>query len=560
MKPDYWKNLSAEEQDWISAYLNGAIGPESFEALQDRMVSSPELRATIRRCLAIDDSLREFAEDSLAASSGNSVASWTSGEPKTVAFPTSKVSKGRRIFPIAIAAGLAFLLGLAFMFVAFRPNVSPAIAATDEPSAEGFAVLTRLFDAEWTTNEVRHEGDTLGAEMFQLASGTAEIQFFSGATMTVEGPSQISLKSAWEASCLEGAVRMQVPPAARGFKLHAPSSEIIDLGTEFGLVVREDKSHVEVIDGEIALRHRDEKETILEKGDALGLPLEGPSEKVAKGQVSFPDANRFGSRAIKQKQDDFERWKSHRNSLAKDERLIAYYTFDQDSSQPLVPNLAIPRNPKLDGATILAGRVDGRWAGMKQALEFRRPGSRVRVNLPGEFSAFTFVTWVRIDSLDRWYNALFMADSYETGEPHWQIREDGSMMVSVMVDDSRTNPKNPDGPPIRFQRLYFSPPMWEPSMSGQWLNLASVFDPENKRVSHYVNGERISREAIKPEHHIDQLRIGNAEIGNWGQPFREDPVFAIRNLNGRMDEIAIFNAALQDKEIASLYERSRTSR
>ena len=197
---------------------------------------------------------------------------------------------------------------------------------------------------------------------------------------------------------------------------------------------------------------------------------------------------------------------------------------------------------------------------MKQALEFRRPGSRVRVNLPGEFSAFTFVTWVRIDSLDRWYNALFMADSYETGEPHWQIREDGSMMVSVMVDDSRTNPKNPDGPPIRFQRLYFSPPMWEPSMSGQWLHLASVFDPENKRVSHYVNGERISREEIKPEHHIDQLRIGNAEIGNWGQPFREDPVFAIRNLNGRMDEIAIFNAALQDKEIASLYERSRTSR
>ena len=97
-------------------------------------------------------------------------------------------------------------------------------------------------------------------------------------------------------------------------------------------------------------------------------------------------------------------------------------------------------------------------------------------------------------------------------------------------------------------------------MSGQWLHLASVFDPENKRVSHYANGERISREAIKPEHHIDQLRIGNAEIGNWGQPFREDPVFAIRNLNGRMDEIAIFNAALQDKEIASLYERSRTSR
>ncbi len=99
MKPDSWKNLSAEEQDWISAYLNGAIEPESFEALQDHMVSSAELRATIRRCLAIDDSLREFAEDSLAASSGNSVASWTSGEPKTVAFSDFKSIEGQRDLP-----------------------------------------------------------------------------------------------------------------------------------------------------------------------------------------------------------------------------------------------------------------------------------------------------------------------------------------------------------------------------------------------------------------------------------------------------------------------------
>ena len=86
----------------------------------------------------------------------------------------------------------------------------------------------------------------------------------------------------------------------------------------------------------------------------------------------------------------------------------------------------MPRNPELDGAVVLAEPVDGRWPGLKSALEFRRPGSRVRVNIPGEFPAFTFMCWVRIDSLDRWYNALFMADSYETGEPHWQIRNDGT--------------------------------------------------------------------------------------------------------------------------------------
>ena len=111
---------------------------------------------------------------------------------------------------------------------------------------------------------------------------------------------------------------------------------------------------------------------------------------------------------------------------------------------------------------------------MKSALEFRRPGSRVRVNIPGEFQAFTFMCWVRIDSLDRWYNALFMGDGYETGEPHWQIRDDGKLMLSVMIDDSRPHPKWPKN---RFHEVYLSEPIWDLSMSGQWMHLASVFDP-----------------------------------------------------------------------------------
>ena len=102
--------------------------------------------------------------------------------------------------------------------------------------------------------------------------------------------------------------------------------------------------------------------------------------------------------------------------------------------------------------------------------------------------------------------------------------------------------------------------MWDPSMSGQWLHLASVFDPQARKVSHHVNGERISEEAIQTKYQIDTLRIGNAEIGNWGQPFREEPTFAIRNLNGRMDEIAIFRSALSDEEISRLYEASRSGR
>jgi hypothetical protein len=576
MKGKRLQDLSREEQDWIDAWIDGTIAPGDFELLQDRMMESAELRSVMRRYLAIDNSLWSADVDAALAAGDSATGPWLVHDESTV----REKSKVAGVVPIpggasvAIAAGLVLLLGLGSYFLADRTgsgNGEVVHGTTEEPSARGFAVVSRLFDAAWREGETGHrEGDTLGAETFRLEGGTAEIQFFSGAVMTVEGPAEISLTSAWEASCQEGAVRMKVPPAARGFRLRAPDAEIVDLGTEFGLVVRQGKGHVEVLDGEISLRSGEEKEAILEKGQARGFAPGEASVRKETGLVAFPDADRFGSREIEEKRADFARWQDHRDALAKDSRLIAYYAFDREGGRGpfgqnpfgrnLVPNLSVPRNGELDGAVILAASVDGRWPGMKEALEFRRPGARVRVNLPGEFPSFSFVAWVRIDSLDRWYNALFMADSYETGEPHWQIRDDGKMMVSVMVDDSRVNPKNPDGPPIRFQRLYYSPPMWEPSMSGQWLHLASVFDPGNARVSHYVNGQRVSRESIKPEYLISSLRIGNAEIGNWGQPFREDPVFAIRNLNGRMDEIAIFKTALQDEEVAELYERSRINR
>lgn len=556
-------DLSPEEQDWIDGYIDGTIEVEAFEALQERMTSSASLRAVMRRYFAVDNALQNEGESAVEASSQQATAPWLEAAPSSAPPKPGRVLPFRSFVPMAAAAAMAFLLGIGFMIwqngSGSAVNGEGGLAQDKDAFAEGFAVIGKLFDAEWSDPAfLRREGDLLGSEVFRLASGTAEIQFFSGATMTVEGPAEISLKSAWEASCLDGAVRMQVPPAARGFRLHAPETEIVDLGTEFGLVVRDGQGHVEVIDGEIALTHRGGEETILTKGKALGLASGGPATATATGQVRFPDASRFDSRAQDEKRQDFERWQAHRDALAGDDRLIAYYTFDREGGQVLIPNATEPRNAEFDGAIVLAEPVDGRWPGMKEALEFRRPGSRVRVNLPGEFPAFTFSAWVRIDSLDRWYNALFMGDGYENGEPHWQIRDDGVMMLSVMVDDTWTNPRDPQA--AGRHRIYYSPPMWDRALSGQWMHLASVFDPEERYVAHYVNGEEISRETIPEEFFVDRLHIGNAEIGNWGEPHREDPEFAIRNLNGRMDELAIFGVALDREEIADLHHRSQARR
>ncbi len=43
------------------------------------------------------------------------------------------------------------------------------------------------------------------------------------------------------------------------------------------------------------------------------------------------------------------------------------------------------------------------------------------MQIPGGFGSLTLAFGVKIDSLDRWYNSLFLTDGYDKGEPHWRI-------------------------------------------------------------------------------------------------------------------------------------------
>ncbi|MCB1226476.1 MAG: FecR domain-containing protein [Verrucomicrobiales bacterium] len=541
--------LPPDQQAWIQDYVNGTLDEAGFAAFQNELARNPALRSQLRRYLALDDHLRRGSDEAAGISADWQAAAAPPPPPKPVAFSMSRL---RQAWPAALAACLAFGLAVTLFW---KPR--PDDTATEEAVASGFAVVTRLLNAQWPEGaSARREGDALGSETFALADGAAEIQFFCGATVTLQGPARLTLDSAWAATCHAGSLRVHVPPAARGFKLHAPDTEITDLGTELGLEVTEAGAKVAVFEGEIAMRHREGPEQIVPGGKGFDLPKSSQAAETKVSPDTFPNPALLDPHFQNQRQRSFERWQTHRDTFAADPRLIAYYTFDQPRGSGSVANLAVPNDPESAGAIILAETVDGRWPGLKQALEFRRPGSRVRVNLPGEFQAFTFSAWVRIDSLDRRYSSLFMADGYETGEPHWQLRDDGKLMLSVMVDDTRPNPKMPED--AGFHRVYYSPPVWDVSKSGQWMHLTSVFDPAAREVRHYVDGRRVSEQAIEPDFFIGTLRIGNAEIGNWGEPFRDTPWFAIRHLNGRIDELAVFKAALTDEAIARIFEGSRT--
>jgi hypothetical protein len=105
------------------------------------------------------------------------------------------------------------------------------------------------------------------------------------------------------------------------------------------------------------------------------------------------------------------------------------------------------------------------------------------------------------------------------------------------------------------QPVFYSPSIWDPALSGRWTMLAVTYDLDARLVTHYLNGKAISTETIEASQRVDSVRIGPASICNWNEPmYRTDPDFVLRNLNGTMDEFAIFSEALSATEILRWYE------
>ncbi len=439
--------------------------------------------------------------------------------------PTRKRSRVRWTALLASAAAVA-LLGNAYLL--WKNPVAPL----GEPShIPGVAVLSRLVDADWG-EQIRPpgEGETVPAGLFRLEAGLAQLEFFSGATLIVEGPAELALDSAWKIRCESGRLRAFVPEPARGFVIETPDYRAVDLGTEFALEVGgSGESEVHVVEGEVRLDGEDGKEirTLL-GGDGLRTSG-GVFEPVNGGGGDFVDRREMLHLANAGSGKRYRQWLSSRNTLAADPATLVL--FDFENQNPWDRQLLNRRGDGPHAAIIGARWTEGRWPG-KGALEFKRITDRVRLQVPGHFDTLSFAAWVRVEGFDRWLSSLFLTDGFEIGEVHWQISNEGELILGI----------SNDGPPNTI-----SDPVIHPGDLGKWLHLAATVDRTSGLVRHYRDGE-----IVKEEHRrgIPPLRIGRAEIGNWQAEGSGHP---IRSLNGRIDEFLILNRALSPEEMAAIH-------
>jgi hypothetical protein len=422
-----------------------------------------------------------------------------------------------------------------------------------ELRAAGLAILTRAVEVVWEDGGPRlAAGSVLSKGTLRFRSGVVQLEFYNGATIVLEGPAEIDLKATDWIACRRGKLRALVPPSAHGFRVDSASIDLIDLGTEFGMqVVPDRKADVHVFDGKVELYRANpgpgqDAKWELAEGMGVRIGIAGDVTPLAVDSPGFLTPRDLEGLYLEESGRRLNAWAAHSHALANDPRVVAYFSFQGDrrpGSRVLVNENG---DRARDGAIVGCEWVDGRWPG-KGALEFKRSSDRVRIDVPGKFDSLTYAAWVRIDAIDNRFNSLMLTDGFESGETHWQIDNLGRLVLGIR---NAWRPGEKTYRPSWFKD-YTSPPVITAEKFGRWVHLATVYDHRAQRVAHYVDGAAVCSEPLAWN---IILRIGEAELGNWGE-VRDDDRFPIRNLCGRMDEFALFRAALSTEEIRELYHR-----
>jgi len=563
-------------EELLSLLLDDDVTAEQMDELTQIVSADEELLTQLRQHLLMSDRLSQYEDDlrsddrftdavqvriRAAEDSSQFVArvvasahQEASGQSRPASSGSRSAWRSVRGLTGWVAAGIALIVLAAVVIQRHAqrgtdaPNVPVADRGQEEASDLGVAVLTRVsglqgeHTADWAT------GKTIPPGTLEWDAGLLQLEFYCGATVVAEGPASLEILDDSRVVCRSGRLRAHVPPPARGFSVLAPTVELVDLGTEFGIHVEASgATEVHVFDGALELYDAKSNRNVttrreLNAGDAVTLDRNGEAKNIEIRDFDFVSPTRLSTMTSVRRQEQLRQWRAFRDSLQDDPRVIAYFPFDRNDSED---RLLVGHGT--DGTTIRGAIVgcewsEGRWPG-KASLQFKRPGDRVRVTVPGEFESLMYSIWLRVDGLDRKYNSLLLTDGFDENRPHWQIRQDGTLVLGIWRHEA-------------VLHAYQTDSIFNLFRLGQWVHLATVYDADQACVTHYVNGELATREPLK-EPSSGLLKIGKATIGNWSAPTPRHRGSRVRNLNGCIDELIVFGQALDDQEVRHIYEVGR---
>ncbi|MDF1657655.1 MAG: FecR domain-containing protein [Verrucomicrobiales bacterium] len=266
--------MNADQEDQLLAYLEGNLNAADEKTIAEELKGSEAMRKRLIELSIEEAALTEWAKsEQISVELENETFS-----DQVIPFPA------RRPLPwIAIAATVAVLAGSVFI---------SQKGLRERPTTSGVARFVASSDAVW--NSKAPELNTpMAAGDYVLKNGSIDLVFDGGAKVSLSGPADFSLKSHRHIHLTSGNLVARIPDEALGFIVTSPDSEVVDLGTEFGLSVSDNgNTDVHVLDGLVEVLSNTgirESGTLIEAGealrfkrDAVGAPSEIPVHSRSK--------------------------------------------------------------------------------------------------------------------------------------------------------------------------------------------------------------------------------------------------------------------------------------
>jgi hypothetical protein len=528
----------AKIENLLDRYFASELDDESKTELESLLAESPEARERFWELASMESALEDWGESSNGVS---------------FSFPTvseePKKSTWRR-FGFSSLGWVAALVILTVIILQKEPATVATKAPAEKPAERAVAYLSKVSGVASERHLPLGKALAVGHEI-SIKEGILQIDFYSGARVTIKGPARFVPESDMRIAVHEGAVQVNVADSAKGFVLALPDGIMTDLGTSFDVVVQEAKpTLLQVTQGEVILSERSGSpaDKNIVEGQSFELSEKGEPQSVAYQPIDLDsELSVLGDEAYTRQH---ALWEETCAKLAADPSVVVHFRLlAEEMNSRVIVNRASGENAPQTGTIISAQWTEGRWKG-KPALAFHKRTDRVRVDVHGEYKQASIAAWVRIDDLPNRYNGLFYSEQGTEGETHWQFSPEGHSWFNVR-------------PPWKESDWNFREANSEPVISssdyGTWKLLSLTYDSETLEVIHYVDGNVVGRTAIDTS---IPLRFKRATLGNF---FDADPdlhanvdglgeSWSYRNWSGAIDEFLLFSRVLDEKEMKSLYK------
>ncbi len=463
----------------------------------ERFALRAELHADLRRSLRrrdIQNSALEARRDP---------------ETSTTTLPSSFHSRQALMLTgVAIAACLI----VAFMW----PAAEDATDTAGTPVAKVLSNVNGLL----TKSDERWDDTNLPTGEYELQKGLFHLQFGGGVMVYLEAPARFDVVSNSRVVLHSGRLSATVPPEGIGFTVETPEAEVVDFGTEFSVDVEGGTSEVHVFDGLVRV-HPGKKNQV---GSARSVDLQASQAvRITDGMAKPVDISIATNRFIR----NFDEPRLNYARAVKRLSPLAYYRM------PIRDRGLVAQPPEHSGV-VLTGEgkrpphACGVFVGGSLRVGADSTGRGGRVDSPPKLSTgqFSLTAFVYLEAPTQ--DAIIATNlDGERGNFGLLLDEDGRLQATIKSQNGDAFVAGESALPLKT-----------------WRHL--VVTADGTQLQFYQDGNLV---ASAPCAALQASDSDTVWFGTGPQ--------STQHWNGRIDEVALFDRALNQEEIAALHRTAQ---